>query len=139
MRRPPARDEGEVLGAPAGQGLSRRRDGDPAAGGEGTRKGPLAQRSPPLPRGPAVLRPPARGARWGPLPWHLLGAPASSKHLPFAEGKSRWNKSNFSRPNQVGEIKSQVTAGLFPECEWTTLTSTSANNRRTYIVRKELI
>lgn len=136
MRRPPARDEGEMLGVPAGQGLSRRRGGDPAAGDEGTWKGPLAQRSPPLPLGPTVPSPPARGHDApeppirGTSSEHLRAAPALRRR------ESRWNESNFSRPSQVGEIK-QVTAGLFPGCEWTTLTSTSASSLRIYIILKE--
>lgn len=130
------------------------RDGDAGCAGgagalEATRRGP----SQPGPRG--------RGG----VPWHsgallccgvrqscasrqegtmpprppAMAPPRSTceQHLPFAEGKSRWNKSNFSRPCQVGEIKSQVTAGLFPECEWTTLTSTSANSQRIYTIWKE--
>lgn len=107
MRRPPARDEGEMLGAPAGQGFWRRHCGDPAAGAEGTREGPLPQRSSPLPRGPTVLSPPVRGHDVAPA----VAPPRSTceQHLPFAEGKSRRNRSNFSRPSQVEEIKSQVT------------------------------
>lgn len=159
MRRPPARGGGgcggcgaRLRGAPVGQGPSRRRGGagrDPAGMGQGQPPQP-GERSrggscpgtagPSSAAGSGGPEPPGKGGRIGLSP---VAPPRSTceQHFPSGEGKSGWNKNNFSRSYRGGggEIKSQYLPGLFSECEWTTLRSPSANNRRVYIYWKELI